>query len=135
MNIEIEKFRKIIKENFSDEILEKKCYDHTIEILNNQNLSLNINNFMIIYKPLFIKLYYNVNCNDTKTTREELNPEKWNKLREKRTNLSKIIKKQGAIKCPKCDSIYTEYVVIQIRSADEPATIKVSCECGNKWKE
>lgn len=41
----------------------------------------------------------------------------------------------GAFTCGRCKSKKTQYVELQTRSADEPATIYVFCgSCGNSWK-
>lgn len=41
----------------------------------------------------------------------------------------------GAFFCTKCKSWKTEYIEVQLRSADEPTTKKVHClNCDNRWK-
>ena len=48
---------------------------------------------------------------------------------------SKVEVAMGAYNCKKCQSSETLTVSRQIRSADEPATIMVSClQCQHKWK-
>lgn len=48
----------------------------------------------------------------------------------KRLDVSK-----GGVDCPKCSSDETISVSKQIRRADEPATIRVTClQCGHKWQ-
>lgn len=49
-------------------------------------------------------------------------------------NKSEIV--QGALKCKKCGSEETLSAIVQVRGADEPATIFATCiACGNKWRE
>lgn len=49
---------------------------------------------------------------------------------------SKIEASKGAFKCRRCGSEETISVEKQMRRADEPTTIKVTClSCGNKWTE
>lgn len=43
-------------------------------------------------------------------------------------------KGQGMFKCGKCKTYDTSYYQMQTRSADEPMTTFVSCDCGNRWK-
>ena len=71
-------------------------------------------------------------------SREELNPEIWESLKEKSLKQS-IIKQEvtddGMFKCNKCKSMKTVYYQMQTRSADEPMTTYVTCtNCGSKWK-
>lgn len=73
-----------------------------------------------------------------KMSREELNPEIWESLKEKSLKQS-IIKQEvtddGMFKCNKCKSMKTVYYQMQTRSADEPMTTYVTCtNCGSKWK-
>ena len=47
---------------------------------------------------------------------------------------NKVEVEKGAFKCKKCGSEETIAVEKQMRAADEPTTIKVTCiHCGNKW--
>jgi len=74
-------------------------------------------------------------------THQELNPEKWQELIDK-----KIIKDKNKFEsnleastdtftCRKCKSNKCTFYQQQIRSADEPMTTFVTCiECGNRWK-
>ena len=74
-------------------------------------------------------------------THQELNPENWNKLIDKKIkrDKSKYETKQVAatdsFTCRKCKSKECNYYQMQTRSADEPMTTFVSCiNCGNRWK-
>ncbi len=49
---------------------------------------------------------------------------------------NKVEVAKGAFKCRKCGSEETVAVEKQIRAADEPSTIKVTCiHCNNKWTQ
>lgn len=63
--------------------------------------------------------------------RMEIYPEKWEILYKNRTE--DIVRKKGANRCPRCKTYNTSYQEIQTRSADESSTVKVSCDCGNRW--
>ena len=74
-------------------------------------------------------------------THQELNPDKWQELIDK-----KIIKDKNKFEsnleastdtftCRKCKSNKCTFYQQQIRSADEPMTTFVQClDCGNRWK-
>ena len=74
-------------------------------------------------------------------THQELNPEKWQVLIEK-----KIIKDKNKFEsnleastdtftCRKCKSKKCTFMSVQTRSSDEPSTIFVTClDCGNRFK-
>lgn len=72
----------------------------------------------------------------------EMFPELWEKHFEQaaRRQLQKTIMSSsdghdGAFTCGKCKSKKTQYVELQTRSADEPATVYVFCSnCSNRWK-
>lgn len=127
---------------FNDPVtIESIINKFVVSTLSENNIPNNIKNIKLLYKPCISKLVFNkLRNNDFKDediltmSREELFPEKWNKLYTDRTDLLKVHKKKGAHKCPRCKSWYTTYVEVQTRSADESATVKVSCECGYKWK-
>ena len=76
-------------------------------------------------------------------TPQQMRPEFWEQLYEK------MVKRQmrresplniedvhdGVFTCSKCGGKKTDYRCFQVRSADEPMTIFVSCHnCGNNWK-
>jgi len=74
-------------------------------------------------------------------THQELRPEKWDEL-IKRKSIIDQHKFEGNVEastdtftCRKCKSKRCTYMTIQVRSADEPMTIFVTClDCGNRWK-
>lgn len=75
---------------------------------------------------------------------EDMHPEFWFDLQiqfPKNDELNKMIEfkkqkteTQGILKCGKCKTYRTSYVLIQTRSGDEGSTQLISCDCGNKWK-
>jgi len=72
---------------------------------------------------------------------QELCPERWNKLIEKKMKIdqnkyeNKIEAATDTFTCRKCKSNKCTYYQVQTRSADEPMTTFVTCiECGNRWK-
>lgn len=68
-------------------------------------------------------------------------PFKWkNHIDKKEMNKKKVDTKPQAttdqFKCGKCQKKKCTYYEVQIRGADEPATVFITCiECGNKWRQ
>jgi transcription elongation factor S-II len=74
-------------------------------------------------------------------THQEIQPEKWMTLIENKIirNASKynnnIEASTDMFTCKKCKSKRCTYYELQTRSADEPATIFITClDCGKHWK-
>ena len=74
-------------------------------------------------------------------THHEFNPERWRKMIEKKMkkDASKVNDNIQAstdmYTCKKCKSKRCTYYEMQTRSADEPATIFVTClDCGKHWR-
>lgn len=74
-------------------------------------------------------------------THQEMNPERWSKLiqlkmlRDKSKFTTNIEALTDMFTCKKCRSKKCTYYELQTRSADEPATIFVTClDCGKHWK-
>lgn len=74
-------------------------------------------------------------------THQEIQPDKWNPLIEKKTkrDASKCDKNVGAstamFTCSRCKSKNCTYYEMQTRSADEPATIFITClNCDKHWR-
>lgn len=72
---------------------------------------------------------------------DELMPENWRDLIEKRYKKDKMLQdleKSGAtdqFKCRKCGKRQCKFYEMQTRSADEPMTVFITCiNCGNRWK-
>jgi transcription elongation factor S-II len=75
-------------------------------------------------------------------THQEMNPERWKKLidekikrDENKYNTENIQASTDMFTCRKCKSKRCTYYELQTRSADEPATIFVTClDCGKNMK-
>jgi len=75
-------------------------------------------------------------------THEELaNPEIQKKRKEIRDKLTQARMEERkvatctAFTCRKCHTNLTSYYTLQIRSADEPMTVFITCQnCKNQWK-
>lgn len=74
-------------------------------------------------------------------THQEMNPKRWylliqqKILRDKSKLTTNIEASTDMYTCKKCKSKRCTYYELQIRSADEPATIFVTClDCGKHWK-
>jgi len=74
-------------------------------------------------------------------THQEMNPQQWNSLIEKKMKRdaskfnTNIQASTDMFTCKKCRSKRCTYYELQTRSADEPATIFVTClDCGKHWK-
>ena len=75
-------------------------------------------------------------------TPQELFPEHWNKLIEKRNTETEILYSKKTIPisdrfhCYKCKKNECTYYQLQIRSSDEPMTTFITClNCQNSWKQ
>jgi transcription elongation factor S-II len=150
---------KIIKNEKISVNLEKAIYNYTLKEASSVKELKKWNNpyFVQIYtnhlKSILINLEKNLSLlEDVKTnkvkpdilafmTHQELSPDKWSELIEKKIkrDKSKYETKQVAatdtFTCRKCKSNECNYYQMQTRSADEPMTTFVSCiNCGNRWK-
>jgi transcription elongation factor S-II len=74
-------------------------------------------------------------------THQELNPQRWKILIEQKIKrdaskfTTNIQASTDMFTCKKCKSKKCTYYELQTRSADEPATIFVTClDCGKHWK-
>ena len=74
-------------------------------------------------------------------THQELNPERWKPLIDQKIKRdaskfsTNIQASTDMFTCKKCRSKKCTYYELQTRSADEPATIFVTClDCGKHWK-
>ena len=74
-------------------------------------------------------------------THQEFNPERWQTLIEKKMKrdaskyTDNIQASTNMYTCRKCKSNRCTYYEMQTRSADEPATIFVTClDCGKHWR-
>ena len=74
-------------------------------------------------------------------THQEMNPDRWRLLIHNKTirdaskYVTNIVASTDMYTCKKCKSKKCTYYELQTRSADEPATIFVTClDCGKHWK-
>jgi len=74
-------------------------------------------------------------------THQEMNPAHWRALIDKKIKrdankyTTNIKASTDMFTCKKCKSKRCTYYELQTRSADEPATIFVTClDCGKNWK-
>ncbi len=74
-------------------------------------------------------------------THQEMNPEMWRKhiekkiMRDASKYTNNIQASTDMFTCRKCKSKKCTYYELQTRSADEPATIFITClSCGKNWK-
>lgn len=73
---------------------------------------------------------------------EDIFPEKWNNIKnslqkkEEGVKSNKNVSKTDQFKCGKCKKRECSYYELQIRSADESATLFITClNCGSKWRQ
>lgn len=74
-------------------------------------------------------------------THQEMNPSRWKELIEQKIKrdankyVTNIQASTDMFTCRKCKSKKCTYYELQTRSADEPATIFITClDCGKNWK-
>ena len=77
----------------------------------------------------------------SKISHQEMNPERWRILIEQKSKKDQsrfenlLQASTDMFTCKKCKSKKCTYYELQTRSADEPATIFVTClDCGKNWK-
>ena len=160
-----EQFRSNIRAKINEKLnnekhssnLEKGIFNYTLKEADQRKIIKKWDNkhFVQIYLDRLRSIYKNLNDNiieqiNNETikahvvafmTHQELNPEKWQVLIEK-----KIIKDKNKFEsnleastdtftCRKCKSKKCTFYQQQIRSADEPMTTFVTClDCGNRFK-
>jgi DNA-directed RNA polymerase subunit M/transcription elongation factor TFIIS len=73
---------------------------------------------------------------------ENIFPEKWSNIKnllqkkEEGVKSNKNVSKTDQFKCGKCKKRECSYYELQIRSADESATLFITClNCGSKWRQ
>ena len=149
----------ILGEEYKSVNLEKGIYNFAIKEANQHKIIKKWNNkkFTQLYidrlRAIFINLKNNptlleqIKNNEVKShmvafmTHQEMNPEHWRVLIEQKIkrDVSKFTNNIEAstdmFTCKKCRSKKCTYYELQTRSADEPATIFVTClDCGKHWK-
>ena len=154
------KLKEILQEDdeASSTNLEKGVFNYAIKEAGRKKIVKKWENphFVCLYKDRLRSIYMNLkNDNFLKQiqngdilpqnvafmTHQEFNPERWRVLIEKKMkrDASKyddnIQASTNMYTCRKCKSNRCTYYEMQTRSADEPATIFVTClDCGKHWR-
>ena len=138
--------------------LEKGIYNYAIKEANSKKIIKKWDNiyfaqlyidrlrsiFMNLKNPLFQELIKTDELTPQTIafmTHQEMNPERWHVLinnkmiRDASKYVTNIAASTDMYTCKKCKSKKCTYYELQTRSADEPATIFVTClDCGKHWK-
>ena len=138
--------------------LEKGVFNYAIKEANNRKIVKKWENraFAQIYTDKLRAVYMNLKNPDLLQqiknadisaqsvafmTHQELNPERWKTLIDQKIKrdaskfTTNIQASTDMFTCKKCKSKKCTYYELQTRSADEPATIFVTClDCGKHWK-
>ena len=154
------KLKEILHED--DEVcstnLEKGVFNYAIKEAGRKKIVKKWENphFVCLYKDLLRSIYMNLKNNNFMNqiqngdilpqnvafmTHQEFNPERWRLLIEKKMKrdaskyTDNIQASTNMYTCRKCKSNRCTYYEMQTRSADEPATIFVTClDCGKHWR-
>jgi transcription elongation factor S-II len=159
-------FRRNIRKIFEDILQNEKMghnleigiYNATIQESTHQKIQKKWDNssFVQLYMDRLRSIYTNLKNEDLLNqlkngdllpqqvafmTHQELNPNHWKTLIEKKIkrDASKYVDNAQAstdmFTCKKCKSKRCTYYELQTRSADEPATVFITClDCGKHWK-
>lgn len=136
-NLEIGVFNYTIKQSKVKKIVKKwdNSYFVQIYIDRTRTILANLQNPAIFKSIIDNEIKPQVFAN---MTHQEMDMDKWKGMIEKKKQRDKSKTEErmieGAFKCKKCGSEKTSYYQMQTRSADEPMTTFVQCECGNRWK-
>lgn len=152
------RFEDILENETKSINLEKGIYNYAIKESNNNKIIKKWDNpyFVQLYldrlKSIFVNLKNEKLLDKIKTdeippqtlafmTHQEMNEDIWKELLEKKMKrdankyTNNIQASTDMFTCRKCKSKRCTYYELQTRSADEPATIFVTClECGKNWK-
>jgi transcription elongation factor S-II len=154
--------RKIFEEKLDNEKLghnlEIGIYNATIQEATHQKIQKKWSNssFVQLYMDKLRSIYVNLKNEDLLgqlkngdlapqqvafMTHQEMNPNHWKELIERKIkrDASKYVDNAQAstdmFTCKKCKSKRCTYYELQTRSADEPATVFITClDCGKHWK-
>lgn len=138
--------------------LEKGIYNYAVTEAKNKKIlrSWNKEEFVLLYIDRLRSVYMNIRRTEIQEqlkngeitpqsvafmTHQEMYPEHWRPLIEQKMKRDEnkynvnIEASTDIFTCKKCKSKRCTYYELQTRSADEPATIFVSClDCGKHWK-
>jgi len=154
----VNKINSFIDNNIMSTNVEKGIFNYALKEANSKKIIKKWEN------PLFVQLYLDrlrtiyINLKNTsfisqiknneiapKTiafmSHQEMAPLHWRELIEQKTKrdenkfTNNIQASTDMFKCKKCKSKRCTYYELQTRSADEPATIFITClDCGKNWK-
>ena len=140
VNVERGVFNYSLKEASSKKIIKKWENPRFVQIYLDRLRSLYTN----LKNPSFLNRIKNGEVtphNIASMTHQEINPSQWRTLIEQKVmrDASKYTNNIQAstdmFTCKKCKSKRCTYYELQTRSADEPATIFITCvDCGKNWK-
>jgi transcription elongation factor S-II len=152
------KLKVVLEEDNLAINLEKGIYNYSIKEANSKKIVKKWENphFSQLYLDRLRSIYINIKNKDLLEqiksgeitpqtlafmTHQEMNPQHWHSLieRKMKRDASKfntnIQASTDMFTCKKCRSKRCTYYELQTRSADEPATIFVTClDCGKHWK-
>jgi len=138
--------------------LEKAIYNYTIKEATQRKILKKWDNYLFvqIYIDRLRTIYINLKntvlleklqngeitpVNLAFMTHQEMNPDQWHNIIDKKIQrdaskyTNNIQASTDMFTCRKCKSKKCTYYELQTRSADEPATIFVTClDCGKNWK-
>jgi DNA-directed RNA polymerase subunit M/transcription elongation factor TFIIS len=158
-------FRENIREKIAKQIqpvklapnLDRAIYNYAIKEATTRKIikkwenpyftQLYVDRLRTIIRNLSEEAIANINSGETSVqtfafmTHQEMNPERWASLIQQKAKRdaskfnNNIEASTDMYKCKKCRSKRCTYYEMQTRSADEPATIFVTClDCGKHWR-
>jgi len=140
INVERGVFNYSLKEASSKKIIKKWENPRFVQIYLDRLRSIYIN----LKNPTFLNQIKNGEVTPSNVafmSHQEMNAMRWRPLIEKKTirdankYTNDIQASTDMFTCKKCKSKRCTYYELQTRSADEPATIFVTClDCGKNWK-
>jgi len=153
-----DRFTNIIGNNITAINLEKGVFNYSLKEATSRKLIKKWENpdFVQVYLDRLRTIYINLKNKDildllqskellpqsfASMTHQEMNPMRWKELLEQKMKrdankfTTNIQASTDMFTCKKCKSKRCTYYELQTRSADEPATIFVTClDCGKNWK-
>ena len=153
-----EKFTEILQSDVLATNLERGIFNYSLKEATSRKTIKKWENpyFVQIYLDRLRSIYYNLKNPDILSqlqnnellpqtlafmTHQEINPEHWKILIEQKVKrdankyTTNIQASTDMFTCKKCKSKKCTYYELQTRSADEPATIFITClDCGKNWK-